>query len=80
MGRIVFEAAESRRIVRGRDDDAIRKSALATPVVTEDRMRDHRRGCIAVPGIDHHFDAVARQHLQCTFESGSESACVSKPM
>src|SRR5262249_11561519 len=30
MGRIVFEAAESRRVMRRCDDDAVREAALAT--------------------------------------------------
>src|SRR5271166_2767636 len=71
MRRIVFEAAEARWIVRRRDDYAIRKSAAAASVVAENRMRDHRRGCIAVSRIDHDMDVVAGQHLQCTLESRS---------
>ncbi len=40
MRRIVFVAAILRRIVRGRDDDAVGEAAGAAPVVGEDRVRD----------------------------------------
>src|SRR5208282_1252575 len=70
MRRIVFEAAEARWIVRRRDDYAIRKSATAASIVGQNRMRDHRRGCIAVSRIDHDMDAVAYQHFQRALESG----------
>src|SRR5262249_62155219 len=43
LGRIVFEAAESRRIMRRCDDDAVREAPLATAIVAENRVRDDRR-------------------------------------
>src|SRR5208282_4692622 len=66
MRRIVFEAAESRRIVRRGDDDAVGESTLAASVVAENRMRDYRGGGVTIGRVDHHVDAVSRQHFQCT--------------
>ena len=80
VGRIVFEAAESRRVVRWRDDDAVREAALATAIVGENRVRDYRRRSVAIVSIDHDVDAIRRQHLQSAGKAGSESACVSMPM
>ncbi len=39
--RIIFVAAVLRRIVRGRDDDAVGEAARSAFVITEDRVRDH---------------------------------------
>src|SRR4030095_5194087 len=57
-GRIIFEAAESRRVMRWCDDDAVREAALATAIVGENRMRDYRRRSVAIVSIDHHVDAI----------------------
>src|SRR5512136_558233 len=35
MGRIVFEATESRRVMRWGDDDAVRETTVAAPIVRE---------------------------------------------
>src|SRR5262249_50547423 len=69
MWRIIFEAAEARRIVRWCDDDTVGEPTLATSVVAEDRMRDYRGGGVTIGRIDHHVDAVARQDLQSSSES-----------
>ena len=68
MRRVIFEAAESRRVVRGSDDDAIRETLVAAPVAAENRVGDYRSRGVAIACIDHDIDAVARQHLHCTFE------------
>src|SRR5208283_2084822 len=68
MWRIVFEAAESRWIVRWRDDDTVSEATLSAPVVTEDRMRDNRGGGVTIGRVDHNVDAVARQHFQSSSE------------
>ena len=64
IGRVVFEAAILRRIVRRRDHDAIGEAALAALVGGEDGVRDHRRRRVAVVLVDHHLDAVRREHFQ----------------
>src|SRR6516165_7968354 len=64
VGWIVFEAAESRRVMRRCDDDAIRETGLATAIVGENRVRDYRRGSVTIVSIDHHIDAIRCQHLQ----------------
>src|SRR5262245_65585118 len=64
LGRIVFEAAESRRIMRRCDDDAVREAPLATAIVAENRVRDYRSGSVTVISIDHHVDAIGCEHLQ----------------
>ena len=70
VGRIVFEAAESRRVMRWCDDDAIREAALATAIVGENCVRDDRGGSVTIVSIDHHLDAIRRQHLQSAGKSG----------
>ena len=64
IGRIIFEAAVFGRIVRGRDHHAIGKAALASLVGGEDGVRDHRRRRVAVVLVDHHLDAIGREHFQ----------------
>jgi hypothetical protein len=70
VGRIVFEAAESWRVMRWCDDDAVRGSALATAIVVENRVRDYRGRSITIVSIDHHVDAIRCQHLQSAGKSG----------
>ena len=70
MGRIVFEAAESRRVMRWCDDDAVRETALATAIVGENRVRDDRGRSVTLVSIDHHVDAIRCQHLQSAGKSG----------
>ena len=64
IGRIVFEAAVLGRIVRRRDHDAVGEAAVAALVVGEDGVRNHRRRRVAVVHVDHHLDAVGREHFQ----------------
>src|SRR5439155_26074663 len=64
VGRIVFKAAEPRRVMRWCDDDAVRESTLATTIVGENRVRDYRGGSVTIISIDHHVDAIRRQYLQ----------------
>ena len=70
VGRIVFEAAESWRVMRWCDDDAVRESALATAIVVENRVRDYRGRSVTIVSIDHHVDAIRCQHLQSAGKSG----------
>jgi hypothetical protein len=64
VGRIVLEAAVLRRIMRGRDYDAVGQPALASAIVGQDRMRDDRRRRISQMAIDHHLDAVGGQYFE----------------
>src|SRR5262245_26636049 len=70
MGRIVFEAAESRRVMRRCDDDAVCEAALATAIVGENRVRDDRGGSVTLVSVDHHVDSVGYQYLQSAGKSG----------
>ena len=64
IGRIVFEAAILGRIMRRRDHDAVGEAVCAALVGGEDGVRDHRRRRVAVMLVDHHLDAVGREHFQ----------------
>src|SRR5262249_39802145 len=70
LGRIVFEAAESRRVMRRCDDDAVREAAFATAIVAENRVRDYRGRSVTIVSIDHYVDAIGYQHLQSAGKSG----------
>ena len=63
IGRIIFEAAILRRIVRRRDDDAIGAAFAPVLVGGEDGVGDHRRRRVTVVRIDHHLDVIGREHL-----------------
>ena len=69
-GRIVLEAAVARGIVRGGDDDAVRKAALAPGVPTQDGVRHGRRGRIGAILGNTHVDAIGHQHLKRRAEGG----------
>ncbi len=66
MRRVVFEATVGRRIVRGRDHDAVGLPAAAArpAVVAQDGERDRRRRGESAVDIDHRGDTVAGQHLE----------------
>ena len=64
IGRIIFEAAIFRRIMRRRDHDAVGKATVAAPVMGQDGARNHRRRRITVALVDHHLDAIGREHFQ----------------
>src|SRR5688572_7352742 len=70
VGRIVFETAERGRIMRRSDDDAVRQAVLAAAVIRQDRVRYHWRGRVTIVSIDHYFDAICREYLQSSGESG----------
>ena len=74
VGRIVFEAAESRRVVRRCDDDAVGEAALATAIVGENRVRDYRGRRVTIVSIDHHLDAIRRQHFQSAAQKRAPKA------
>ena len=64
LGRVVLEAAVLRRIVRGRDDDAVGQPVIASAVMDEDGVRDDGRRREAVVALDDGHHAVRRQHLE----------------
>ena len=64
VGRIVLEAAVLRRIVRGRNDDAVGEAIAAPAIVDEDGVRNDRRRREAVVALDHGRHVVGRQHLE----------------
>ena len=49
---VVLEATVLRWIVRGRDDNAVRDTLLATAIVDENRPRNHRGRCHAIVRLD----------------------------
>ena len=64
VGRIVFEAAIVRGIVRRRNHDAIGEPRLSFMVVAQHRMGNGWSGRVCGPFGEHHFDVVCRKHLQ----------------
>ena len=62
--RVVFEAAVFGWVVRRCNDDAVRQTAGAPAVVTEDGVRDHGRWREAVLLRSHDQHAVRGEHLQ----------------
>ena len=71
--RVVLEATVRGRVVRGRDDDAVREPAPGRhvgdagdlPAVRhEDGVRHRRRRRVAVGGVDEHGDVVGDEHLE----------------
>ena len=80
VGRVVLEAAVLGRIVRRRDDDAVREVLLAAAVVDEDGSGDDRGRGDAVVALDDRLHSIARQDLQCRALGRADSACVSLPM
>ncbi|MNI26741.1 hypothetical protein D3C73_804520 [compost metagenome] len=66
VGWVVLVATALRRVVRRRDDDAIRQPRSAATVVAKNGV-GHRRGRgVLVSLCDHHRDAVGGQHLEGT--------------
>ena len=70
VGRVVFESAILRRIVRGADDNPVRQTRCPAPIVGEDGVRDDRRRRIAPKGVDPRLNAVCGQHLDRGGECG----------
>ena len=65
VGRVVLEAAILRRIVRGRNDDAVAlRLAFVRGVVGEDGVRERGRGRVGELVVDHDVDAIRREHLE----------------
>src|SRR6266700_1834259 len=65
VGWIVLETAVLRRVVRGRDDNAVGEVLCTIPVVNEDVPRDDRCRRDAVVLLDDGLHGIGRQHLQC---------------
>src|SRR6202040_2297294 len=68
---IVFETAVGWRVVRRGDNDAVRKSFRATPVVSKDGVRNDRSRREAVVALNKCFYPVSGQNLQCDSLRGS---------
>src|SRR6266540_1910447 len=66
--RVVLEAAIFRRIVRGRDNDAVRETCRSPEVKGEDGVGDRRRRRIAAIAIDHGLYAICCEHLEGSCE------------
>jgi hypothetical protein len=64
IGRVVLEATILRRVVRWRDDDAVRELFLAAAIMNEDSPRDDRRGRHAVTALDDCLHIVGGQHFE----------------
>ena len=64
VGRVVLEAAIVGRIVRRRDDNAVRQPCIAAAVVSEYGVRNHRSGRVFVLIREHDFHTVGRQHFE----------------
>ena len=64
IGRVIFEAAIFRRIVRRRDHHAIGQAAVAAAIIGEDGVRDHRGRRKTVLRVDHHIDFIGGEHFQ----------------
>ena len=77
MRWIVFVPTVFRRIVRRRNDDAVRQAIVPPLIVSQDRTRDDRSGRITGALVDHDIDAIGREHLDgaCQRRLG-ERVCV----
>ena len=64
VGRIVFEAAVTGRIVRRGDDDAVRQAVFPPGIPAQDGMGNGRSGRIGAVLGDADMDAVGHQHLK----------------
>ena len=62
--RVVLEAAVLGRVVRRRDDDAVRERRGPLAIARENGMRHHRRGRVAAGAIDHRLHAIRREDFQ----------------
>ena len=69
--RVVFEAATLRRVVRGRDHDAVGQPAGSTAVVDQYGVRHGRRRRVLVIFRQHQLDAIRGQH----FDRARKSRC-----
>lgn len=63
LGRVVFEAAVRRGIVRRRDHDAVGERFGPATVVGQDGVRDRRRGRVAAALLHEDVHAVRGEHL-----------------
>ena len=63
-GRVVLEAAVGRRIVRGRDHDAVGAAAWVLAVPGQDGVRDAGRRRVAIGAVDADVDLRSDQDLQ----------------
>ena len=63
-GRIVFDSAVVRGIVRRSHDDAVGESARPAAIVAEDRVRHDGRRSESVAIVDHHFHIVRGENLE----------------
>ena len=74
---VIFEAAVSRRVVRGSNNDPISQSSLSPAVVGKDGMRNSRRGSVFLICCQHDFNAISSEHFERGRLSGNgKSVCV----
>src|ERR1700722_9069937 len=64
IGGIIFEATVMRRIMRRGDDNSVREPDFPAAIVSQDRVRNHRRRSVFFLFCKHHLDAICRQHLE----------------
>ena len=64
MSRVVFESAVLRRVVRGRDDNAVGKMSISPVIMDENRPRNDRRRGHCVILLDDCVHAVAGEDFE----------------
>src|SRR5262245_23543811 len=64
VGRVVFEAAVSRGIVRRRNDQAVSETVLAPTVMDENRTRHDWCWCEAIVGLDNRLHSIRGENFQ----------------
>ncbi len=64
VGRIIFEAAVFRRIVRRRDDNAVGQTGFASAIVNNNGAGNNRRWRHAIGALNDRLDLVGRQNFQ----------------
>ena len=77
--RVVLVAAVFRRVVRGRNHDAVGQTLAAPAVVSEDCVGDRRGWSEAVVTLDERLNTVRRQDLERGALGRPDNACVSFP-
>ena len=80
VGRIVFEPAVVRRVVRGSDDDAVGQAVGAAAIVDEDGMGDDGSGGETVMLLEDGLDAIGGEDFEGGVLGGALAAWVSLPM
>ena len=77
--RVVFETAIMRRVVGGRDDDAISEAADSSAIVGENRVRDGGVGVYSSPSASITSTPLAASTSSALERAGTERAWVFMP-